>query len=227
VRLVLTRARFLSGLLLFTTVFGTSAARAQSDEQVVIDGSRKTLADLRRDKAFGNAEQLIRRARAVMIVPRLTKGGFIIGGEGGDGVVMVRGRAGWSDPAFSVIGAASFGLQAGLEQSELILLVMTEKGVNGLLNDNFKLGAQAGIAVVTLGSGVEGALAGATPPDVVVWSSSTGLYGGLTVDGSVIRSRPNWDAAYYGRAVTTRDVLFGRVTAARATELSREMNALG
>jgi lipid-binding SYLF domain-containing protein len=226
---VLTRAKFLGGALAGAAVALTApAAWAQAAEQmVVVDGARKTLNDLRRDKAFGNAKQLLRRARAVMIVPKLIKGGFIVGGEGGNGVVMVRGRGGWSDPAFYAIGAASFGLQAGLEQSELILLVLTEKGLNGLLRDNFKLGAQAGIAVVTLGSGVEGALAGPTPPDVVVWSSSTGLYGGLTIDGSVIRSRPNWDAAFYGRHVTTRDVLYGHIESARAAPLRREIDAFG
>ncbi len=119
------------------------------------------LADLRHDKAFGNAGELIRRAKAVLIVPRLIKGGFIVGGEGGDGVLMARRRNGWSDPAFYVIGAASFGLQVGLEQSEMILLVMSEKGLNGIMHDQFKIGAQAGITVVTLGSGVEGAMAGA------------------------------------------------------------------
>jgi lipid-binding SYLF domain-containing protein len=225
---VLTRAKFLGAALLSGAALTVPAVRAQMPEQqIIIDGARKTLADLRRDKAFGNAEQLLREARAVMIVPRLIKGGFIVGGEGGNGVVMARTRHGWSDPAFFVIGAASFGLQVGLEQSELILLVMTEKGLNGLLRDNFKLGVQAGIAVVTLGSGVEGAIAGRTPPDVVVWSSSTGLYGGLTVDGSVIQSRPNWDADFYGRRVTTRDVLFGHVTSERAAPLRREIDALG
>ncbi len=225
---MLTRAKFLSAALVSAAALAVPAARAQTEGQVVIDGARKTLADLRRDKEFGNAERLLRRARAVMIVPRLIKGGFFLGGEGGNGVVMVRNRnGGWSDPAFYTIGTASFGLQVGLEQSELILLVMTERGLNGLLNDNFKLGAQAGIAVVTLGSGVEGALAGPTPPDVVVWSSSTGLYGGLTIDGSVVKARPDWNANFYGRRVTTRDVLFGHVTSARAAPLRREIDAFG
>jgi lipid-binding SYLF domain-containing protein len=74
---------------------------------------------------------------------------------------------------------------------------------------------------------VEGAIGGASPPDVVVWSSSTGLYGGLTVDGSIIKSEPNQDAAFYGRAVTPRDVLFGTIESSRAAALRREMNGLG
>jgi len=222
------RARLLgAAALLVGTVLVAPLAHAQSSQQVTVDGARKVLADLRHDKAFGNAASLMRQAKAVMIVPKLLKGGFIVGGEGGDGVLMVHGRGGWSDPAFYVIGAVSFGLQAGLEQSEMILLIMTQKGLDGVLRDNFKIGAQAGIAVATLGSGVEGAIGGASPPDVVVWSSSTGLYGGLTVDGSVIRAEPNQDSSYYGHTLTSRDVLFGKTSSPRAAALRREIGAIG
>jgi SH3 domain-containing YSC84-like protein 1 len=188
---MLTRATFLRGgaLAAASVLAGSVMAQAQSSQQVTVDGARKVLGDLRHDKAFGNAKQLLRQAKAVFIVPKLIKGGFIVGGEGGNGVIMVRSRGSWSAPGFYAIGAVSFGLQAGLEQSEMIMLIMTQKGLDGVLHDNFKIGAQAGISVVTLGSGVEGAIGGASLPDVVVWSSSTGLYGGLTVDGSVIRAR--------------------------------------
>ncbi len=224
---MLTRAKFLRGSALLTAgvLAAPLAAQAQSSQQVTVDGARKVLADLRHDKAFGNAVQLMRQAHGVFIVPKLIKGGFIVGGEGGNGVIMVHNKGGWSAPAFYAIGAASFGLQAGLQQSELIMLIMTQKGVDGVLHDNFKIGAQAGIAVVTLGSGVEGAIGGASPPDIVVWSSSTGLYGGLTVDGSVIRAQPNLDSEFYGRKLTSRDVLFGGLDSPRAAVLRKEMNA--
>jgi len=208
-------------------VLAAPSAFAQSSQQVTVDGARKVLNDLRHDKAFGNAAQLIRQAKAVFIVPNLIKGGFIVGGEGGNGVLMVHGRDGWSDPAFYAIGAASFGLQAGLEQSEVVLLIMTQKGLDGVLRDEFKIGAQAGISVLTFGSGVEGAIGGVSPPDIVVWSSSTGLYGGLTIDGSVIRAEPNQDSAYYGRPTTSRGVLFDKVKSPRAAMLRRQMNAMG
>ncbi|MEA2788800.1 MAG: hypothetical protein QOG73_1206 [Acetobacteraceae bacterium] len=221
------RARFLGAAVLATILLAAPMARAQSSQQVTIDGARKVLADLHRDKAFGNALPLLRQAKAVLIVPKLIKGGFVVGGEGGNGVLMARGRGGWSNPGFYALGAASFGLQIGLEQSEVVMLIMTQKGLDGVLRDQFKIGAQAGISVATLGSGVEGAIGGASPPDVVVWSSSTGLYGGLTVDGSIIKSEPNQDAAFYGRAVTPRDVLFGTIESSRAAALRREMNGLG
>jgi len=226
--MLMRRTFTLSAALLAATPWLAAPAHAQSGAQVVIDGARKTLADLRRDKVFSIAERAIHRARAVMIVPRLIKGGFIVGGEGGSGVLMVQARDGtWSNPAFYAIGAGSFGLQVGLEQSELVLMVMTPKGLDGLLRNQFKLGAQAGIAVAMLGAGVEAALAGPTPPDVVVWSSSMGLYGGLTLNGSIIKPQPNEDAAWYGRRLTTRDILFGRFDVPRAAGLRRELHAIG
>lgn len=224
---MLTRARFLSAAaLMAVTVFVAPMARAQTSQQVTVDGARKVLADLRHDKAFGNAAQLMRQAKAVFIVPKLIKGGFIVGGEGGNGVLMVHRKGSWSAPGFFAIGAGSFGLQVGLEQSEMIMLIMTQKGLDGVLRDNFKIGAQAGITVATLGSGVEGAIGGASLPDVVVWSSSTGVYGGLTIDGSVIRAEPNQDSTFYGRAVTSRDVLFGKVDSPRVAALRRELSGI-
>ncbi len=226
---MITRAQFLRGAALSLPMLaaGLPAAWAETDQQVTIAGAEKTLTDLRHDKAFGNARTLIQRARAVLIVPRLIKGGFFIGGEGGEGVMMVRQGGHWSDPAFYAIGSASFGLQIGLQEAEMIMLVMTQRGVDSLLRDEFKFGAQAGISVVTLGSGVEGAVGGASPPDIVVWSSATGLYGGLTIDGSIVKPQPDADRAFYGRPVTTRDVLYGRTPSARADRLRRDLTSFG
>jgi SH3 domain-containing YSC84-like protein 1 len=215
--------------LLAAVLLAPMAARAQSDQQVVVDRALRTVEDMRHDKAFGNARHLMREARGVLIVPRLFKGGFIVGGEGGTGVLLVRGSGNsWSDPAFYAIGSASFGLQAGLEQSGTVLLVMTQKGLDALMRDQFKVGAQAGIAVANLGSGVEGAISGAGRPDIVVWSSSSGVYGGIALDGSVIRPQVEDDRAYYGRPLSTRDIVFGHGgMAPHATALRRELATVG
>ena len=215
---------FLLGVVLLAPL----AARAETDQQLTVDRASRTIADLRHDKAFGNARQLLHQARAVLIVPRLFKGGFIVGGEGGTGVLLARGPGNtWSDPAFYAIGSASFGLQAGLEQSETVLFVMTQKGLDALLRDQFKIGAQAGIAVANLGSGVEGAVS-AGGPDIVVWSSSSGIYGGVALNGSIIRPQIEDNRAYYGRSLGTREILFGHMAVApRATALRRELATIG
>jgi SH3 domain-containing YSC84-like protein 1 len=226
---MITRAQLCRTALLSPLLLSPLAAyAAESDQQVVIDRAYQTMVDLKRDKAFGSARQSLRQARAVLIVPRLFKGGFIVGGEGGTGVLLARTPNGaWSDPAFYAIGSASFGLQAGLEQSEMVMLVMTEKGLNALLRDQFKVGAQAGIAIATLGSGVEGA-ANSGGADIVVWSSSSGAYAGVALNGSIIRPQHDDDRAYYGRAVATRDVLAGHAgPAPHAQALRRELATVG
>ena len=223
---MLTRAEFLGGAVVSAGMLFSPLAWAQSDEVSVIQGAEKVLHDLRRDKSFGNAQRLLRTARGVMIVPNLLKGGFFVGGEGGQGVIIARTQSGWGQPAFYVIGAASFGLQIGAEAAEVVLFFMTEKGLNGVLNNDFKIGAQAGITVVTLGSNVEGALSGPNLPDIVAWSSASGLYGGLTVDGSVIRAEPNKDSAFYNRTVTSKEVLFGHLESRRTERLRRQLSEL-
>jgi len=222
------RTRWCRLLLLGAVLLAPLTARAETEQQVVVDRASRTIADLTHDKAFGNARQLLHRARAVLIIPRLFKGGFIVGGEGGTGVLLARGQANsWSDPAFYAIGSASFGLQAGLAQSETVLLVMTQKGLDALLRDQFKVGAQAGIAIANLGSGVEGAVGGGGP-DIVVWSSSSGVYAGIALDGSIIRAQPGDNRAYYGHPLTTRDVLFGPpALEPHAAVLRRELARIG
>ncbi len=96
-----------------------------------------------------------------------------------------------------------------------------------MLHDQFKVGAEAGIAVANLVSGVEGAVS-AGGPDIVVWSSSSGIYAGVALDGSIIRSQPEDDARYYGHSPTPRDILFHHLAVApRASALRAELAAVG
>jgi len=189
------------------TVTGT-AALAASDQQDLIEHARITLDDLRKDKEFGNGSQLMRRAKGVLIVPSLIKGGFFLGGEGGTGVLLTRsGPKDWSYPAFYTLASASFGLQIGGEEAELIVFALTEKGLQAFMKDQFKIGAQAGLAVVTLGSTAEADTTSALNADLVVWSSSSGAYAGLTLNGSIIKPRDSWNQAYYGRDITPAGIV--------------------
>jgi lipid-binding SYLF domain-containing protein len=193
----------------FTATAFSPAARA-ADEQATVNHALGTLQDLRHDKEFGNARQLINRARAILIAPRIFKAGFFFGGEGGSAVLMVRGARGWSDPAFYTIASASFGLQIGAQESEMVLFIMSDRALNALMQDKFKIGANAGIAVATLGSTVEGATTANAGADIIVWASSSGAYAGLSLDGSVIEPDHSADTSYYGRPVTSSDIVLHR-----------------
>ena len=218
----------LSSLLLASPVLTASPAFAGPDQQATVDHALGTLQDLRRDKEFGNARQMIRTARAVMIAPRIFKAGFFVGGEGGTALLMVRGSHGWSNPAFYTIASATFGLQIGAQESEMILFIQSDRALRAVMKDRFKVGANAGLAIATLGSNVQGATTANAGADIIVWASSSGAYAGITLDGSLIEPKGEADASYYGKSVTTGDiVLRNTVSNPSAASLRRALGALG
>jgi SH3 domain-containing YSC84-like protein 1 len=178
-----------------------------SEQQQLVQKAHLTIEAMKTDPSFGNAPNLLRRARAILIVPNLIKGGFFFGAEGGQGVMLAREGTSWSYPAFYTIASGSFGLQIGLEQAQLVLLALSQKAFEGLLQDHFKLGAQAGLTVIVIGSNVQGATTPNLDADLVVWAKSQGAYGGLTLEGSVITANEGDDKAYYGRPVSSREIL--------------------
>jgi lipid-binding SYLF domain-containing protein len=191
------------GLLPMQAVLATTA------QEAVVDRARMTVQDLQRDPAFGSARDLMHHARAILIVPQLVKGGFFVGGEGGKGILLVHsGNGGWSAPAFYTIGSASFGLQIGLEESEMVLFIMSQKALDAVMQDKFKIGADAGIAVVTLGSNVEAATTAAVGADIVSWASSSGAYAGISLNGSIIAPSSDDNAAYYQTAAATPQIVY-------------------
>jgi lipid-binding SYLF domain-containing protein len=213
-------------ITLATSAFAPSA-RAATGEQATVDHAVGTLQDLRGDKEFGNARQLMHQARAILIAPRIFKAGFFVGGEGGTAVLLVRGPHGWSDPAFYTVASASFGLQIGAQESEMIMFVMSDRALNALMQDKFKIGANAGIAVATLGSTVEGATTAHVGADIIVWASASGAYAGLSLDGTLIEPQTEGDANYYGRPVTSRQIVLEHtVRSPAAHALVRTLDAL-
>jgi lipid-binding SYLF domain-containing protein len=171
--------------LALTAGVASVPAQAAPERADLLRDANATVNNLKHDPAFGTARTMIQNARAVYIVPKLVKGGFIFGAEGGDGVLLVRNGHGWSEPKFYGMGSASFGLQAGLEQAQLVFIVNSDAALKGIQSGNFKIGGNAGITVATLSGGAEGATT-VQGGDIVVWTSATGAYGGLTFNGSVI-----------------------------------------
>lgn len=137
----------------------------------------------------------------------MLKGAFIWGASGGSGVLLVRDEktGPWIGPAFYTIGGASFGLQIGGQASEVILLVMTDRGVTSLLTNSLKLGADAGVAAGPVGAGVAASTANLSA-DILSFSRSKGLYGGVSLDGAVVATRGEWNHAYYGKRVAPTDI---------------------
>ncbi|HJR55483.1 MAG TPA: lipid-binding SYLF domain-containing protein [Rhizomicrobium sp.] len=178
--------------VLAAVAFATPAAAAEKAD--LLRDANVTVNHLKSDPAFATAARMMQGARAVYIVPHLVKGGFIFGAEGGAGVLVRRTGNGWGDPKFYDMASASFGLQAGLQKAELVFIINSERALRGIEAGNFKIGAQAGITVVNLSSGAEGATT-ARGGDIVVWTSGSGLFGGLAFNGSVISPDKDWNAS--------------------------------
>ena len=150
-------------------------------------------------KKSGELDNALRYAKGVLIVPSLYKAGFIIGGAYGDGVLLMRQPDGrFGDPAFYRMTGGSLGLQIGLQSSAVVFVIRTEKALTAILEDEFKMGANAGIAVGSVGAGAEAATTTHVGNDIVAYSKAAGLFVGGSLEGAVIRPRKDWNAAVYG-----------------------------
>jgi lipid-binding SYLF domain-containing protein len=198
----------LSLSVLASVALAPGVARAQGSVQALVDRSTLTLQDMMEPGASSRAQSMLQQARAVLICPRIFKAGFIFGGSGGECVLVARAANGtWSYPAFFGIGGASFGLQLGLQDSEVVMMVLTNHGLDALLSSHFTFGADASSVVATTGGGISGATTTAAGADIVAFAKSSGVFAGLSLGGTILNSRPTWDQAYYGRVVDARQIV--------------------
>jgi SH3 domain-containing YSC84-like protein 1 len=199
--------RWLFALLIATSA---SAALAQSDQQKLVNAADTTFQNFMRDPDMAWLAQNIGRAKGVLIAPEVAKAGFIFGGSGGRAVLVVRdGKTGkWVGPAFYTLATASVGFQAGIAVSEMLTLVMTEKALNSLLSDSVKLGPDASVAAGPVGAGAKADIV----TDLVSYSRSKGVYGGVNLDGTVVGVSKDWNEAFYQKPVSAPDILV-RMTA--------------
>ena len=181
------------------------AAFAQAEQQKLIDSADATLSNFVRDPDMKWIQQNIGRAKGVLIAPQIVKAGFIFGGSGGRAVLIAKDpKTGqWVGPAFYALATASVGFQAGVEVSEAITLVMTDKGMNSLLSPSFKIGGDASVAAGPVGAGAKSDIVA----DLIAFSRSKGIYGGLNLDGTVVNTSDDWNQAYYGKKVMSPDIL--------------------
>jgi lipid-binding SYLF domain-containing protein len=183
------------------------AARAQTEPQSLVDRATLTVQDMFGPGSGSDPRSLLKQAKGALICPRIFKAGFIIGGQGGDCVLVSRGPNGWSMPAFYNIGSGSIGLQIGVQDSELVFMVLTEHGLQALLDSQFKIGADAGVAVATLGAGLEGSTTAALRADIVAFAKSRGLFAGISLQGSIIGAMSDWNQAYYGQPLAPSQIV--------------------
>ena len=166
--------------------------------------------------------QHLKDAKGVFIVPKLAKGAFIFGVEGGNGVMLARDEKSdaWSEPVFYETSAVSFGLQAGAQSQEAIVLIMTPKGVDSLLSNKVKLGVDGSVAIGPKGLGTDRDLMS----DFVTFTRAKGLYAGVSFDGASIRTRDDLNTAYFGEDVRPSDIVVAHK--AKPNPNSKELHAM-
>lgn len=185
-----------------------SIADNATESRQLVEQARMTLENFESDPKMGAFRDLAKKARGMLIAPQILKGAFMVGASGGSAVLLTRQQMDgpWAGPSFYTIGEASFGLQIGGQASQVVLLAMTERGATAFLGNSFKLGGSVGIAAGPLGEGASAASANLSA-DILSFSISKGLYGGISLDGAVVAVREGLDSAYYGKEVTPTDIL--------------------
>jgi lipid-binding SYLF domain-containing protein len=208
------RASHLGLLLVGAVLLGTMAASMATpasaaeiaEQQRLVDKARLTLMAFAADPGLQAAlREWSPETRALFIVPQFIRGAFVFGGAGGSGLLLVRNEktGNWGDPVFYTIGSASFGLQVGGDVSEIVLLVRTPKGLEEFYRSDFKLGANAGMAVGPVG---EGASVHGLAADIIAYAKKKGVFAGIAINGAFVAVADEANEAYYGRPVRPTDI---------------------
>lgn len=201
-------------ILIVPTAYADDAGKAQS----VVDKAHGALQSFAADPEMIWFRDNVHNAKGIFIVPTMVKAGFMFGGSGGSGALLARGDLpqGWSYPAFYTMGSVTFGLQIGGEVSEIMFLVMTERGMDAFLSSEFKVGGDVSVAVGPVGAGLK-----AQTADILAFSRSKGVYGGLNIEGAVFKIRNDWNQAYYGPNTRPTDIFVTRSVSNRGAEVLR------
>jgi lipid-binding SYLF domain-containing protein len=183
-----------------TAFIGPARADDVMDARHVIDEAAITVERVRQgQKSTATMDDLLRRSKAVLVIPSYYKGSFVVGFSYGDGVLLKRQtETTFGDPAFYRMTAGSIGLQAGMQSAAIVFMILTDKGLDAVLNDEFKIGANVGISVGALGAGAEAATTTNVGNDIVAYSLAAGLFAGGSFEGAIIKPRKDWNAAVYG-----------------------------
>ncbi len=218
------KRHFLTVCLVFiglTSLAPDGRADEAAAAQVVVENANRTFTHFIMDPNMVWFRNNLDKARGLLIVPKLGRGGFIIGGSGGRGLLLGRDSetGHWSQPAFYTMGSASIGLQIGGELSEVIFVIMSNRGLDAMLSTKAQLGADMSVAAGPVGTGAR-----AATTDVLSFARSAGAFAGLTVEGSIINPDDARNTAYYLEAVSPSDILIRRrVYNTQASELIKNV----
>jgi lipid-binding SYLF domain-containing protein len=222
--MMLSRRASLTVIAVALAVTANSASATDPGEaRVIVEKARLTFNQVIKTKEFDSLRAGLKQAKGVLIYPQVLKAGFFLGGSGGTGVLLARGNNNdWSNPAFYHMGSVSFGVQFGGQDSAIVILINSQKAVDGLMASSIKLGGDVSAAVGPVGAGQAANLTA----DFVSYSKAKGAFVGMSVEGSVLEVSGDLNNTYYGKDVTPIDIVSKRSVANKQADALRKAVAL-
>jgi len=158
----------------------------------------------------GVPEAIIEKAQAVVVIPSTVKGALLIGAQRGKGVMSVKSASGWSAPAFITLTGGSVGLQIGGQATDIVLVVVNERGIENLAQNTFKIGGDASVAAGPVGREATASTDYKLQAEILSYSRSRGLFAGVSLAGSTIRADRNANEKIYGVGYSTKNIVVDR-----------------
>lgn len=203
--------RLLAILALALGIVGTEArASDRLEAEGLVEKARLTVEGFKesQEEPYKLFRSELKKAQGLLIFPNMLKAGFIFGAEGGSGVLIARDASGnWGYPAFYTMGGGSFGLQIGGQSAEIVLLLRNKGAVESVIKHQGKFGADMEVTVANVGAGMEASTTSNLGADILAFSRAAGIYGGGSVEGSVIARRNDWNEAFYGPGATPESIV--------------------
>jgi len=208
-----------------------STAAVAADREIKVDdrldASADTLNDMMHASDRGIPQDLLDKAKCVVVIPGMKKAGFIFGAKYGSGFAVCRrpGNVGWSAPAAMIVEGGSVGFQIGLSETDVVLLVMNDGGMRHLLSDKFTLGGDASAAAGPIGRTASAETDAMMAAEMLAYSRSRGLFAGISLEGATLRPDGEANRAMYGHPATNREILTGDFkTPAAAMKFEHALN---
>jgi SH3 domain-containing YSC84-like protein 1 len=221
------RKKFIQALCLTTalTVAASAADMQKLDQR--IEAAHQVLHELMKTPDKGIPNDIAAKATCVAVIPGFKKGAFLVGAQYGQGVVSCRTRHGWSAPAFIQMTGASFGLQAGGQSTDLVLVAVTHEGFQHLLHDKVKLGGDVAVAAGPVGRNSQASTTELANAGMLSYSRSKGIFAGVDLTGDVVNQNQDDTRQYYGKDIPYEKILSGGVpTPASSQHFVRTVNEL-
>jgi len=204
-------AAFLATGALVLASANVFAASGREDSVERLHAAADVIRAIQAAPDHGIPNSVLDSTKCIIVVPNMIKGGFVFGAKHGRGVATCRTETGWSAPAFVSVGGGSWGLQIGVEGVDLVMLIMNEKGLQHLLSSKFELSGEGAVAAGPVGRQAVAGTDWKMNTEVLSYSRTKGIFGGLTVEGAVVEQDNDSTRAIYGQEESFHDVLSGRV----------------